>query len=112
MHGRLVEYVTRPRCAALRACCMRACVLRVACVRVTCVRAGLRGSVQEETGITNVADPWGGSYLMESLTEELYTAAEELIAEVEEMGECYLCVRACVRVARGIKQTHAVPPDP
>lgn len=42
--------------------------------------------IQEETGITDVADPWGGSYLMESLTDELYQAAEQLIQEVEEMG--------------------------
>jgi len=27
-----------------------------------------------------------GSYLMESLTDDLYHAAEKLIAEVEEMG--------------------------
>jgi hypothetical protein len=46
--------------------------------------------LQEETGITNVADPWGGSYLMESLTEDLYTAAEKLIKEVEEMGALLL----------------------
>jgi methylmalonyl-CoA mutase len=27
--------------------------------------------LQEETGITKVADPWGGSYMMESLTDEM-----------------------------------------
>lgn len=27
--------------------------------------------LQEEAGITKVADPWGGSYLMESLTDEV-----------------------------------------
>ena len=42
--------------------------------------------LQEETGITNVADPWGGSYLMESLTDEIYNEALELINEIEEMG--------------------------
>ncbi|XP_066267192.1 methylmalonyl-CoA mutase, mitochondrial-like [Branchiostoma lanceolatum] len=42
--------------------------------------------LQEETGIPNVADPWGGSYMMESLTNEVYDAALGVINEVEEMG--------------------------
>ncbi|KAF1331643.1 Methylmalonyl-coa mutase, partial [Globisporangium splendens] len=42
--------------------------------------------LQEETGIPKVADPWGGSYLMESLTNELVDAAMEVIKEVEELG--------------------------
>jgi len=42
--------------------------------------------IQEETGITNTIDPWGGSYLMESLTQQIADRAWELIAEVEEQG--------------------------
>ncbi len=42
--------------------------------------------LQEETGITRVADPWGGSYLMESLTQAIAEKAWEIITEVEEMG--------------------------
>ena len=42
--------------------------------------------LQEETGITKVVDPWGGSYMMESLTEEIAEKARELIREVEEAG--------------------------
>ncbi|MBD2859230.1 methylmalonyl-CoA mutase [Spongiibacter sp. KMU-158] len=42
--------------------------------------------IQEETGITKVADPWGGSYMMEALTKEIADRARELIAEVEEKG--------------------------
>ncbi len=42
--------------------------------------------IQEETGITNVVDPWGGSYLMESLTQDIADRASELIAEVEDKG--------------------------
>jgi len=42
--------------------------------------------LQEESGITNVADPWGGSYMMENLTDEIYDAALKIITEVEEMG--------------------------
>ncbi len=42
--------------------------------------------IQEETGITKVVDPWGGSYFMESLTAQIADKAWELIAEVEERG--------------------------
>eukprot|EP00818_Percolomonas_sp_WS_P000206 CAMPEP_0117436252 /NCGR_PEP_ID=MMETSP0759-20121206/910_1 /TAXON_ID=63605 /ORGANISM="Percolomonas cosmopolitus, Strain WS" /LENGTH=736 /DNA_ID=CAMNT_0005227843 /DNA_START=2356 /DNA_END=4566 /DNA_ORIENTATION=- len=42
--------------------------------------------VQEETGITNVVDPWGGSYMMEALTDKMMTEAEKIINEVEELG--------------------------
>jgi methylmalonyl-CoA mutase len=42
--------------------------------------------LQEETGITRVVDPWGGSYFMETLTREIADKARELIAEIEEAG--------------------------
>ena len=42
--------------------------------------------LQEETGIRQVVDPWGGSYMMETLTDELANRARELIAEVEAEG--------------------------
>ena len=42
--------------------------------------------IQEETGITQVVDPWGGSYMMESLTKEIADKAWELIEEIEENG--------------------------
>jgi len=42
--------------------------------------------IQGETGITKVVDPWGGSYMMESLTQEIADKAWELIQEVEEAG--------------------------
>ena len=42
--------------------------------------------LQEETGISQVVDPWGGSYMMESLTSEMADKARALIAEVEEAG--------------------------
>lgn len=42
--------------------------------------------IQEETGITQVADPWGGSYMMESLTQQLADKAWELIEEIEAEG--------------------------
>ncbi|MGL4566244.1 MAG: methylmalonyl-CoA mutase, partial [Halioglobus sp.] len=42
--------------------------------------------IQEETGITRVVDPWGGSYMMESLTQAMADKAWELIEEVELAG--------------------------
>ncbi|KAL7429139.1 hypothetical protein ACHAXH_002601 [Discostella pseudostelligera] len=42
--------------------------------------------LQEETGICAVADPWGGSYMMESLTDELAEKATNIINEVEAAG--------------------------
>lgn len=42
--------------------------------------------IQEETGITQVVDPWGGSYMMESLTQQMADKAWELIEEIEEKG--------------------------
>ncbi|MDZ4368121.1 MAG: methylmalonyl-CoA mutase [Afipia sp.] len=42
--------------------------------------------IQHETGITNVIDPMGGSYYMESLTHSLVSEAWKLIEEVEELG--------------------------
>ena len=42
--------------------------------------------IQEETGITRVVDPWGGSYMMEHLTQDIADKAWELIQEVEDAG--------------------------
>ncbi len=42
--------------------------------------------IQEETGIPHVIDPLGGSYYIESLTNELVDKAQALIDEVEELG--------------------------
>jgi len=42
--------------------------------------------LQEESGIVDVADPWGGSYMMESLTDEMTDKAMKIINEVESSG--------------------------
>ena len=42
--------------------------------------------IQNETGVTRLIDPWGGSYFVERLTHDLATRAWGRIAEVEEMG--------------------------
>lgn len=42
--------------------------------------------LQEETTMTKIIDPWGGSYYVEKLTDELTKSAWKLIDEVEELG--------------------------
>jgi len=42
--------------------------------------------IQEETHICNVVDPWAGSYMMETLTQEMADKAWALIEEIEKMG--------------------------
>lgn len=42
--------------------------------------------LQEETGITNVIDPWAGSYYVEKLTDELVKRAWTHIEEIEGLG--------------------------
>jgi methylmalonyl-CoA mutase len=42
--------------------------------------------LQEETHIGNVVDPWAGSYMMESLTQQMADAAWAIIEEVESQG--------------------------
>jgi methylmalonyl-CoA mutase len=42
--------------------------------------------IQEETHITSVIDPWAGSYMMETLTQQMADKAREIIEEVDAMG--------------------------
>ncbi|MEZ5644166.1 MAG: methylmalonyl-CoA mutase [Burkholderiaceae bacterium] len=42
--------------------------------------------IQEETHITNVVDPWAGSYMMETLTQQMADEAWKIIEEVDAMG--------------------------
>jgi methylmalonyl-CoA mutase N-terminal domain/subunit len=42
--------------------------------------------IMEETGVMNVADPLGGSWYVEALTDELERQAEEIFARIKEMG--------------------------
>ena len=42
--------------------------------------------IQEETQICKNADPWGGSYYVEALTNELAHKAWEHIQEIEKLG--------------------------
>jgi methylmalonyl-CoA mutase N-terminal domain/subunit len=40
-----------------------------------------------ETGVANVADPLGGSWYVEELTDELERQAEEIFAHLEQLGD-------------------------
>ena len=42
--------------------------------------------LQQETGVCNVVDPWGGSYYVEYLTAELVKKARAHLAEIETLG--------------------------
>ena len=42
--------------------------------------------IAEESGVANIVDPLGGSYLVEMLTEEIYQQSKDKILEIEKMG--------------------------
>src|SRR3954471_19462004 len=42
--------------------------------------------IMEETGVMNVADPLGGAWYVEALTDELERQAEEIFARIRDMG--------------------------
>jgi methylmalonyl-CoA mutase N-terminal domain/subunit len=42
--------------------------------------------IAHETGVPSVADPLGGSYFVEALTEEMERRAEEIFAHVDQLG--------------------------
>ena len=43
--------------------------------------------IAHETNVAHVADPLGGSYFVEALTDEMERQAEELFAELDQMGD-------------------------
>src|SRR3954462_9851016 len=43
--------------------------------------------IAHETGVTSIADPLGGSYFLEDLTDEMERRAEEVFAHLDELGE-------------------------
>jgi methylmalonyl-CoA mutase N-terminal domain/subunit len=43
--------------------------------------------IGEETGVVNVADPLGGSWYIEELTDRLEAEAEKIFTRIEEMGQ-------------------------
>ena len=61
---------------------------RSRCRRERAARIALRTQqiLQHEAGTTDTADPLGGAYFLEALTDELEARALELIDRVEELG--------------------------
>ncbi len=52
--------------------------------------------LQDETSICNVVDPWGGSYYVEALTDELMRRAWSHIEEIESLGGMAKAIEAGV----------------
>ncbi|UCG52856.1 MAG: methylmalonyl-CoA mutase family protein [Candidatus Latescibacterota bacterium] len=50
--------------------------------------------ILEESGVTDVIDPLGGSYLIESLTDDIETRAAALIDTIDEMGGMVKAIEA------------------
>jgi methylmalonyl-CoA mutase len=66
--------------------------------------------LQDETGICEVVDPWGGSYYVERLTHELADKARALMAEVESIGGMAKAIEAGVpklRIEEAAARTQA-----
>ncbi len=58
-----------------------------------------------ETGATNVADPLGGSWYVEALTDEIERQAEEIFAKVDEFGNGSMLEGAYVGIDNGYYQS-------
>ncbi|WP_349267542.1 methylmalonyl-CoA mutase family protein [Pseudalgibacter alginicilyticus] len=56
--------------------------------------------LQEETKVTKTVDPWGGSYYIEKLTQNLTEKAWEHIEEIEAMGGMTMAIKS------GIYKSH------
>ena len=79
----------RRRCAAARSRCTRTrSTRRSRCPSERAARIALRTQqvLAHEAGVTDTADPLGGSYYVEALTDELEARAWELIERVDELG--------------------------
>ena len=50
--------------------------------------------LQNETGITKIVDPWGGSYFVEKLTHDLACNAWKHIMEIEDLGGMVKAIEA------------------
>ncbi len=66
------------------------------------VRVALRTQqvIAHETGVTNTVDPLGGSYFVETLTDEMEAAAYEYFARIDELGGMVEAIKPASRSAR------------
>ncbi len=66
--------------------------------------------LQQESGTTNVIDPWGGSYFVERLTADIAGKALRLIEEVDELGGMAAAIEAGIpklRIEEAAARTQA-----
>ena len=66
--------------------------------------------LQQESGTTKTIDPWGGSYFIESLTQDLANKAWNHIQEVEQMGGMAKAIEAGIpkmRIEEAAARTQA-----
>lgn len=66
--------------------------------------------LQEETYITKVIDPWGGSYYVEYLTQKLVNKAWDLILEIQKLGGMSKAIETGIpkiRIEEAAAQTQA-----
>jgi methylmalonyl-CoA mutase, N-terminal domain len=61
--------------------------------------------IAHETGVTNVIDPLGGSYFVESLTNTMEERAEEYFAKIRDMGSGSMLEGVLVGIERGYFQS-------
>jgi methylmalonyl-CoA mutase N-terminal domain/subunit len=61
--------------------------------------------IAHETGVTNVIDPLGGSYFVESLTNTMEELAEEYFSKIAEMGKGSMLEGMLVGIERGYFQS-------
>ncbi len=57
--------------------------------------------IAQETGVVNVADPLGGSWFVEELTDEMERQAEAYFAHVEDLGDGSMLEGALVAIEQG-----------
>jgi methylmalonyl-CoA mutase N-terminal domain/subunit len=60
--------------------------------------------IAEETGVANVADPLGGSWYVEALTDELERQAEEIFARIKDMADGASPYPMTSGILRGIEE--------
>ena len=77
-----------PRCSAGERCTPTRWTRCSRCRRAKAAQIALRTQqvIAEETGVLNVADPLGGSWYVEALTDRIEAEAEAIFARIKELG--------------------------
>ena len=75
------------------------------------VRVALRTQqvIAHESGVTNTADPLGGAYFIEKLTDEMEAAAYEYFARIDELGGMVEAVKTGFPAARDRRRGLPLP---